>query len=75
MGYFSSGTEGMDYEAEVCSKCAHFENCAVWTAHLLTNYDECNKKDSILHMLIPRDEQGRNGKCLMFIPKRLRRVK
>lgn len=70
MGYFSNGTEGMIYEEHFCFRCIHDKDedgCAVWLAHMLRNYDECNKKDSILHLLIPRDEEsGRNGKCRMF---------
>ena len=68
MGYFSNGTSGMDYYEQYCSRCLHDkdEGCPVWTAHLLHNYDECNKPESILHMLIPKEELG-NGKCRMFI--------
>lgn len=67
MGYFSNGTEGMMYQEEYCAHCLHESNCAVWDAHMLLNYDECNNKDSILHMLIPRDEKGFNAKCKMFL--------
>lgn len=72
MGYFSNGTEGEMYEAEYCAKCDHNANddCAVLLAHLIYNYDECNKKDSILHLLIPRDKDGYNEKCKMFTPLR-----
>ena len=72
MGYFSNGTEGEMYEEEYCSKCIHerpgVETCAVLQAHLIYNYDECNKKDSILHMLIPRDG-CENLKCKMYYPR------
>ena len=64
MGYFSNGTEGLDWEAENCMSCVHEKNCAVLIAHLLHNYDECNNPDSILHEFIPY-ENGVNGKCLM----------
>lgn len=70
MGYFSNGTEGMAYEAEHCDHCVHQKpddgGCAVWLAHMLYNYKDCNHKDSILHVLIPRDTQGRNQRCTMF---------
>lgn len=73
MGYFPNGTSGMAYEEQYCDKCAHSKcegGCAVWLAHLLKNYDECNNEDSILHMLIPRDEEtGFNKKCLMFLER------
>lgn len=71
MGYFSNGTDGMIYEDTFCSRCIHNnkseKGCAVWDAHSIYNYDECNKADSILHILIPRDENGRNQECKMFI--------
>jgi hypothetical protein len=68
MGYFSNGMEGLCYEATYCDKCVHQEaGCAVWLAHLVANYDECNKADSVLHVLIPRDADGNNGKCAMFL--------
>jgi hypothetical protein len=71
MGYFSNGTEGMDYEDRYCSKCVHHKpdegGCAVWLAHMLKNYEECNKDDSILHILIPRTKDGLgNQLCTMF---------
>lgn len=71
MGYFANGSEGMDYEAQFCERCIHGQSedddCAVWLAHLLKNYDECNNKNSILHVLIPRQPGGGNGQCRMFI--------
>ena len=74
MGYFSNGTEGMLYEEGWCDRCVHRDadgsGCPVWNAHLLYNYQECNNKDSILHLLIPRENNGlSNGRCLMFHEK------
>jgi hypothetical protein len=72
MGYFSNGTEGMDYQERYCSRCVHDKNedCPVWAAHLLYNYQECNKPESILHMLIPRTDNGLgNSACSLFIEK------
>lgn len=72
MGYFSSGSEGMDYEEHWCRRCLNGDGegagrCVVWMLHELKNYDECNKPDSILHYLIPRTKDGLgNGKCEMF---------
>lgn len=70
MGYFSNGTAAMAYEAQYCDLCVHQqpdgEGCAVWLAHMLRNYAECNKPDSLLHLLIPRDERGGNAQCRMF---------
>jgi hypothetical protein len=71
MGYFPNGTAGEMYEEQYCSRCVHQEDgCAVWLAHLLKNYDDCNDDSSILHMLIPRSEDGlSNEKCKMFWDK------
>ena len=69
MGYFSNGTEGAEYEDKYCVKCGNNrgEGCPVMLLHLLYNYDECNKPDSFLHVLIPRDDKGQNMQCAMFI--------
>ncbi len=69
MGYFSNGTEGMEYQTEYCDKCAHMHpehGCPCDDAHELWNYEECNKKDSILHKMIPRNKDARNEKCIFF---------
>lgn len=67
MGYFSNGSEGHDYEDRYCSRCVHYENCAILNAHFLYNYAECNNPESILHMLIPRTKNGLgNGQCKLF---------
>ena len=70
MGYFSCGCEGMNYEAEWCDNCVHQHpkfGCPIWDVHLLYNYEECNKPDSILHKLIPRTKNGLwNDKCVFF---------
>jgi hypothetical protein len=69
MGYFSNGTEGEHYYEKWCSRCVHRAGgCAVWFAHMTHNYKECNNKDSILHILIPRGKDGWNLKCKMFHP-------
>jgi len=69
MGYFSSGTEGDMYIEQYCEECVHYEGCAVMSAHMACSYKECNKPESILHMLIPRDEAGYNEKCRMYYQK------
>jgi hypothetical protein len=75
MGYFSNGTEGEDYQQKWCSRCLHenvekYIGCPVWNLHLLHNYDECNKPDSYLHRLIPRDGTE-NKRCSMFVDRGL----
>lgn len=70
MGYFPNGSAGMDYTQKYCDRCIHGDEdgCAVMLAHLLHNYDECNKKDSILHLLIPKTKDGLgNEQCTMFV--------
>lgn len=67
MGYFANGTEGDAYEAKYCARCTRYagQTCVCWDAHMLWNYDECNKPDSILHKMIPR--QGtQNLQCVFF---------
>lgn len=77
MGYFSNGTEGADYQERWCSRCLHenasaCRSCPIWDAHLIKNYDECNNKGSILHMLIPLAKDGiGNERCLMFVDRGL----
>ena len=76
MGYFSCGSEGMDYEAQWCDRCVHQEagdgtGCAVWDAHMLYNYKDCNKPESILHLLIPKTDDGLgNQQCRLFYEKK-----
>jgi len=81
MGYFSNGSEGMDYEAKYCDRCLNKRDkndgrgpgCAVWDAHMLHNYNECNNKESILHLLIPQDHKTDwgtfAGECNMFLER------
>ena len=73
MAYFANGTEGALYEEQWCDRCLHQGNtCAVWLAHMVHNYDECNKPDSILHLLIPRSVDGMsNERCRMFVDRGL----
>lgn len=68
MAYFSNGTEGMAYQDQYCDKCIHNDNCAVWDAHQIHNYDEANNDQSILHDLIPMVGLW-PSKCLMFVSK------
>lgn len=69
MGYFPNGMSGAIYQEQYCVRCVHDKNndCPIWLAHLLKNYDEHSKKDSLLHLFIPRDKDGENEQCKMFI--------
>lgn len=81
MGYFSNGTEAEMYEERFCSRCVHTDlhaigetpPCAVWWAHSMFAYEECNNASNakeILDMLIPRTEDGiGNDECKMFVPR------
>ncbi len=40
-----------------------FDMCPVLFVHWLDNYDDCNKPNSYLHKLIPRDKEGFNKRC------------
>lgn len=73
MGYFSSGTEGKMYESQWCQRCVHDEkkSCPILLAHLVYNYDQMRDENAdirkILSMLIPRDGNGENKECTMFV--------
>jgi hypothetical protein len=72
VGYFSNGTEGLMYEERYCSRCIHYGDaegpgCPVMNLHWLHNYDEANNDASMLHVLIPRTEEGENQQCAMFV--------
>ena len=70
MGYFSNGEQGDAYEEKWCLRCVHQDieahrSCPCLEAHALWNYEECNKLDSVLHKMIPREWLG-NAKCIFF---------
>jgi hypothetical protein len=68
MGYFANGMEGMRYEEKYCDHCIHAgyrRGCPCLDAHILWGYEESNKKDSILHKMIPFTD-GENGQCIFF---------
>lgn len=72
MAYFPNGTAGDAYHEEYCSQCIHDQQeggCPIWFLHGLHNYDECNKPQSFLHILIPRTpDKLSNEVCSMFLP-------
>lgn len=78
MGYFSNGTEGLDFDEKWCSRCVHLpkrqdRGCPVMLAHLLFAYELCNEKKHpgkvILDILIERDEATGAQRCTMFVDK------
>jgi len=71
MGYFSNGTEGMVYEEQYCARCVHqpkeeTDGCPVWDLHHLWN-GTTGDIGGILDMLIPRDRDGINQQCALFV--------
>jgi len=80
MGYFSNGSQGEAYQAYYCYRCLNWqdkgdgrgEGCAIWDAHLLTNYTQHKNEavESILSVLIPRVEGGENAQCAQFIERK-----
>lgn len=66
MAYFSNGSEGMEFEESVCSACQREGDCPVWDMHMLYNDDGANNKDSLLHKMIPVDEDGFSRTCNFF---------
>ena len=77
MGYFSNGTEGLDYQEHYCFRCLNYQDggCEIWDAHLLYNGEE--EQGKVLDMLIPIESimktyNGReielsvNGECRLF---------
>ena len=81
MAYFSNNDEYEYWAKDNCHICKHWynidpetpgwdsrNNCPIEYAHLLYNYEECNKKDSILDSFIPRTKNGLgNEQCTFFI--------
>lgn len=81
MGYFSNGSEGMDYEEAYCEKCVNYRDngsgslgCPIMDAHAFANYDQHQEAEknlkTVLNLLIPRAEDGSNEECAMFLPGR-----
>jgi hypothetical protein len=72
MGYFSNGTEGLEYQDKYCNQCVHDLNhdCPVWLLHLVNNYTADKNIREMLDSLIPRDEKGWNQTCALFWPTR-----
>lgn len=77
MGYFSNGSEGLDYEHKYCERCIHAEDpdtcCPVWWLHLDHNSEQFSNNPSslvvkkMLTALIPPTDDGLdNEQCKMF---------
>ena len=73
MGYFSNGTEGLDYNHKYCHKCQNWRQkegeqaagCPVWDAHLC--YLGSPGASVVLDSLIPFKD-GFSTQCKMFLP-------
>ncbi len=68
MGTFSNGSECEAYHAKYCYQCIQYvdHHCPCMDAHFEHNDSECNKPDSILHKMIPMNEDLSNGECVFF---------
>ena len=52
MGYFSNGTEGLNYQEHFCFRCKNRRDrkdglgvgCPIWDLHIQYSYDLCNSK-------------------------------
>ena len=82
MGYFSNGSDNDYYQNLYCNHCQNMrdrgdgrgEGCAVMDLHWLWNYDAVGKQSDLtkktgLSMFIPRDKNGFNAECSMFLRK------
>jgi hypothetical protein len=72
MGHFANQAEFGIYRIRFCSNCIHLEGglCPVLVAHM-NDANDGSRLESILNLLIPRDEQGHNLQCRMFVPRRV----
>ena len=75
MAYFSNGTDGDCYDKKYCSRCVHNQGkCPILFLHLDWNYEAVGKdadpaKAAALDTLWPRNDDGTNGECAMFIER------
>lgn len=78
MGYFSNGTEALDYQLWNCDRCQNWrdrddgrgDGCAIFDAHTLYNADQHKNtgiKD-VLEELIPSTATG-NKQCAVFLER------
>ena len=75
MAYFSTGSEGDDYQLRWCQRCIHWPEsaiaeCPVWTVQGDYNYERVNEPEhairKILDILIPSRDDGFPDQCRMF---------
>lgn len=65
MGVFSSGTEGLDYQANYCERCVHFkgyadpDGCPVWQLHELFGGVGCARGDELVPLFHGAKEGAR----------------
>lgn len=56
MGYFSNGSEGLDFQGQFCFQCVNWrdlddgrgEGCPIWDLHLLWNYDQFEREKPVI---------------------------
>lgn len=76
MGYFSNGSEGMDYQSEYCHDCVNHRDkqdergygCAIWDLQLFeaSEIEGYIDIDKVLNHFIPR-EGCNNEQCEMYL--------
>jgi hypothetical protein len=79
MGYFSNGSEGMNYEEKYCEHCQNWRlrkgemiaGCPVWDLHYRFNTEQLEEKNvkEILETLIPKAGVW-NDTCAMYLPNK-----
>ena len=75
MGYFSNGSEGMDYQAAWCDRCVHGESdeglyCPVWAMHLDWNSDQCRHGwDTTTDPAVIADSKAKDAALQYMIPR------
>lgn len=69
MGYFPNGMSAYGYQEQYCLKCVNWrdngsgsEGCPIMDLHALHGYEDCNKPESMLHFLIPKETM----ECSMY---------
>ena len=67
MAQFKNFTQAETFARTYCRTCIHQIDCPVMSAHMaLMDTDEIEDPNSVLHMLIEKNEHG-DHRCLMHV--------